>query len=46
VLPDDTVATLHERIKDVERRLYPRVLRELMVGSRDGAGAGAGEVEG
>jgi len=43
VLPDDTVATLHERIKDVERRLYPRVLRELMVGSRDGAGAGEAE---
>jgi phosphoribosylglycinamide formyltransferase-1 len=40
VLADDTVATLHERIKDVERRLYPRVLRELMVGPRDG------EVEG
>ncbi len=30
VLPDDTVETLHERIKDVERRLYPRVLRELL----------------
>ena len=23
VAPDDTVATLHERIKQVERRLYP-----------------------
>jgi phosphoribosylglycinamide formyltransferase-1 len=33
VLPDDTVATLHERIKEVERRLYPQVLRELS-GSR------------
>ena len=30
VLPDDTVATLHERIKDVERRLYPAVLQTLI----------------
>jgi phosphoribosylglycinamide formyltransferase-1 len=30
VLENDTVETLHERIKDVERRLYPKVLRELM----------------
>jgi formyltetrahydrofolate-dependent phosphoribosylglycinamide formyltransferase len=30
VLPDDTVETLHERIKDVERRLYPEVLRGLL----------------
>ena len=30
VLTDDTVATLHERIKDVERRLYPAVLRQLI----------------
>jgi folate-dependent phosphoribosylglycinamide formyltransferase PurN len=30
VLPDDTVETLHERIKDVERRLYPSVLRALI----------------
>lgn len=30
VLPDDTVDSLHERIKDVERRLYPKVLRELL----------------
>ena len=29
VLPDDTVETLHERIKQVERRLYPEVLRQL-----------------
>jgi len=40
VLPDDTVESLHERIKDVERRLYPRVLRELIVGA--GAGEDAG----
>ena len=26
VLPDDTVETLHERIKEVERRIYPEVL--------------------
>ena len=30
VLPDDTTETLHERIKEVERRLYPQVLRELL----------------
>jgi len=29
VLDDDTVETLHERIKEVERRLYPEVLRQL-----------------
>jgi folate-dependent phosphoribosylglycinamide formyltransferase PurN len=29
-LPDDTTETLHERIKQVERRLYPTVLRELV----------------
>ncbi len=30
VLEDDTVETLHERIKDVERRLYPAVLRDIV----------------
>jgi phosphoribosylglycinamide formyltransferase-1 len=30
VLPDDTVDTLHERIKETERSLYPRVLRQLV----------------
>jgi phosphoribosylglycinamide formyltransferase-1 len=30
VLPDDTVESLHERIKEVERRLYPAVLRSLV----------------
>jgi len=31
----DTVETLHERIKQVERRLYPAVLRELVEGGAD-----------
>jgi phosphoribosylglycinamide formyltransferase-1 len=30
VLADDTVASLHERIKEVERRLYPAVLLRLI----------------
>lgn len=30
VLAGDTVASLHERIKDVERRLYPATIRELL----------------
>lgn len=30
VLPDDTAATLHERIKQVERRLYPQTIKELL----------------
>ena len=30
VLPDDTEESLHERIKEVERRLYPRVIREQL----------------
>ena len=29
VLPDDTTATLHERIQQAERRLYPQVVRAL-----------------
>jgi phosphoribosylglycinamide formyltransferase-1 len=28
ILPDDTVLTLHERIKVVERRLYPAIIRK------------------
>jgi phosphoribosylglycinamide formyltransferase 1 len=32
VLPDDTEETLHERIKVEERRLYPRVIRDIMEG--------------
>jgi phosphoribosylglycinamide formyltransferase-1 len=30
VLPGDTVESLHERIKTVERRLYPEVLRKIV----------------
>jgi phosphoribosylglycinamide formyltransferase-1 len=30
VLDEDTPATLHERIKAVERRIYPAVLRQLI----------------
>lgn len=30
VLPDDTADTLHERIKDVERRLYPATIRAVV----------------
>jgi len=30
VLPDDTEETLHERIKQVERRLYPDVIAQLV----------------
>ena len=29
VMPDDTEATLHERIKQVERRLYPLTIRKF-----------------
>ena len=32
VLPDDTEDTLHERIKHVERRLYPATIRKVMQG--------------
>jgi phosphoribosylglycinamide formyltransferase-1 len=32
VLADDTTATLHERIQQAERRLYPRVVRALAEG--------------
>ena len=30
VLPDDTVESLHERIKDVERRLYPATIKSFI----------------
>jgi phosphoribosylglycinamide formyltransferase-1 len=35
VLDGDTVESLHERIKEVERRLYPQVIRELMEPERE-----------
>jgi len=35
VRPDDTVASLHERIKEVERRLYPATLRAIVDGHLD-----------
>ena len=30
VLPDDTEETLHERIKEVERRLFPQTIKEFI----------------
>jgi folate-dependent phosphoribosylglycinamide formyltransferase PurN len=30
VLAGDTADSLHERIKEVERRLYPQVVRRLV----------------
>ena len=33
VLPDDTEATLHERIKQVERRLYPATIKQVVEGT-------------
>jgi len=32
ILPDDTEESLHERIKEVERRLYPQVIRKVIDG--------------
>jgi phosphoribosylglycinamide formyltransferase-1 len=40
VLPDDTVDSLHERIKEVERRIYPEVLRAL-IADQDARAGGA-----
>jgi phosphoribosylglycinamide formyltransferase-1 len=34
VLPGDTVETLHERIKAVERRLYPETIRQFSEGAQ------------
>ncbi|HEX9991769.1 MAG TPA: phosphoribosylglycinamide formyltransferase [Acidimicrobiales bacterium] len=36
VLPDDTEDTLHERIKDAERRLYPATIRAVVEGGLPG----------
>ncbi len=33
VVPGDTVETLHERIKEAERKIYPRVLKEILAGN-------------
>jgi phosphoribosylglycinamide formyltransferase-1 len=33
VLPDDTAKSLHERIKAVERRLYPQTIRQFAEGA-------------
>jgi phosphoribosylglycinamide formyltransferase-1 len=32
VLDDDTEETLHERIKEVERRLYPETIKKVIAG--------------
>ena len=32
VLPGDTEETLHERIKQVERRLYPATITQVIAG--------------
>lgn len=37
VLPGDTEDTLHERIKQVERRLYPEAIRQFLAGPRESA---------
>jgi phosphoribosylglycinamide formyltransferase-1 len=36
VLPGDTEGTLHERIKQVERRLYPATIRQFLADLGDG----------
>jgi len=40
VEPGDTVDTLHERIKAVERRLYPATILEALAGLADGRSPG------
>ena len=42
VLPDDTVDSLHERIKAVERTLYPATIRTFIDGLAAPAGDGRG----
>ena len=32
ILPDDTEETLHERIKEVERRLFPETIKRVLAG--------------
>ncbi len=41
VLPEDTAASLHERIKEVERVLYPATIRRVLAGTPALAGAAA-----
>ncbi|MDO8523847.1 MAG: phosphoribosylglycinamide formyltransferase [bacterium] len=33
VMPGDTVETLHERIKEAERKIYPRILKDILSGN-------------
>jgi phosphoribosylglycinamide formyltransferase-1 len=42
VLPGDTEAALHERIKVVERTLYPETIRQFIAGLAATAGDGSG----
>jgi phosphoribosylglycinamide formyltransferase-1 len=42
VLPGDTEATLHERIKALERTLYPETIRRFLNGLATTAGDGPG----
>ncbi len=42
VLPDDTQESLHERIKSVERSLYPDTIRAFITGLAATAGDGPG----
>jgi len=44
VLPGDTEATLHERIKAVERTLYPDTIRRFVDGLAATAGDGPGSI--
>ncbi len=41
VLPDDTVESLHERIKEVERRLFPATIRRFIAHCTSTSGAEA-----
>ncbi len=33
VMLDDTVETLHERIKEAERKIYPKILKDILSGN-------------
>lgn len=33
VLPGDTVETLHQRIKEEEKKLYPQILKDILAGN-------------